>query len=57
MTNKSTLGVVIIVGGLLVLLAGMYIYLRSKKSNKDSKRIKELRRGTQQNKYSLDVIY
>ena len=46
-----------ITGGLFALIVVAYLIIKSKVNKGDMKKIRQLREGTKQNKYSMDVIY
>ena len=46
-----------ITGGLFALIVVAYLIIKSKVNKSDMKKIRQLREGTKQNKYSMDVIY
>ena len=46
-----------IIGGLFALIVIAYLVIRSKTNKGDMKKIRQLREGTKQNKFSSDVIY
>ena len=57
MSNQVLYYLIGITGGLFVLMVAAYFIIKSKTDHGDSKRIRQLREGTKQNKYSMDVIY
>lgn len=57
MSNQILFYLVGITGGLFALIVVAYIIIRSKTNKGDMKKIRQLREGTKQNKYSMDVIY
>ena len=57
MSNQILYYMIGIVGGLFALIVVAYFIIRSKTDKGDMKKIRQLREGTKQNKYSMDVIY
>jgi len=57
MSNQILYYMIGITGGLFALIIIAYFMITPKKDKKELKKIKQLREGTQQNKYSKDVIY
>ena len=57
MSNQIIFLIMGITGGLSVLIIIAYLIIRSKSSSSDMKKIRQLREGTKQDKYSMDVIY
>lgn len=57
MSNQMLYYMMGITGGLLVLMVIFYFVFKSKTNTKEMKKIRQLREGTKQNKYSKDVIY
>jgi len=57
MSNQILFYLLGITGGLFLLVVIAYFILKSKMDKSDIKKIKSLRQGTKQNKYSKDVIY
>ena len=57
MSNQILYYLIGIAGGLFALVVVAYLILKSKTNNTDMKRIRELREGTEQNKFALDVLY
>ena len=57
MSNQILFYMMGITGGLFVLIVIAYFIIKSKTDKGDLKKIRQLREGTKQNKYSLDVIY
>ena len=56
MSNKM-LGLMVIAGAIVAVFGFLIMFLRSKEKADDAKKIRQLREGTKQNKYSMDVIY
>ncbi len=57
MSNQILYYMMGIVGGLFALIVVAYFVIRSKTDKGDMKKIRQLREGTKQKKYSMDVIY
>ena len=57
MSNPILYYIMGIVGGLFALIVIAYLIIRSKTNKGDMKKIRQLREGTKQNKFSSDVIY
>ena len=57
MSNQILYYLMGIVGGLFALIVVAYLIIRSKTDKGDAKKIRQLREGTKQNKYSMAVIY
>ena len=57
MSNQIIYYIMGISGGLFALIVIAYLIMKSKTNKSDMKKIKQLREGTKQNKYSSDVIY
>ena len=57
MSNNVIYIILGITGGLFALIIVAYLIIRSKANKGDMKKIRQLRAGTKQNKYSMDVIY
>lgn len=57
MSNQILYYIMGIAGGLFLLIVVAYLLIRSKNNKGDMKKIRKLREGTKQKKYSLDVIY
>ncbi len=57
MRNQILFYMIGITGGLFAILMIVYFVIRSKTDTKDMKKIRQLREGTKQNKYSKDIIY
>ena len=57
MSNQILYYIMGIAGGLFALIVIAYFVIRAKTNTGDMKRIRQLREGTKQNKYSMDVIY
>ena len=57
MSNNVIYIILGITGGLFALIVVAYLILRSKVNKGDMKKIRQLREGTKQNRYSMDVIY
>lgn len=57
MSNQILYYIMGIVGGLFALIVIAYLIIRSKTNKGDMKKIRQLREGTKQNKFSSDVIY
>ncbi len=57
MSNQILYYIMGIAGGLFALLVVAYLVIKSKTNTSELKKIKQLREGTKQNKYSTEVIY
>ena len=57
MSNQILYYIMGIIGGLFALIVIAYLVIRSKTNKGDMKKIRQLREGTKQNKFSSDVIY
>ena len=57
MSNQILYYIMGIIGGLFALIVIAYLVIRSKTNKGDMKKIRQLREGTKQNKFSRDVIY
>ena len=57
MSNQILYYIMGIAGGLFALLVVAYLVIKSKTNTGDLKKIKKLREGTKQNKYSTEVTY
>ena len=57
MSNQILYYMMGITGGLFALIVVIYFVIRSKTDKGEMKKIRQLREGTKQNKYSMDVIY
>jgi len=57
MSNQIMYYILGITGGLFALIVIAYFVMRSKMDKGEMKKIRQLREGTKQNKYSMDVIY
>ena len=57
MSNQILYYMMGITGGLFALIVVIYFVIRSKTNKGEMKKIRQLRAGTKQNKYSMDVIY
>lgn len=57
MSNQILYYIIGIAGGLFALIVIAYVIIRTKLNKGDMKKIRELRQGTEQQKYSKDVIY
>ena len=57
MSNQILLYLIGITGGLFALIIVGYLIIRSKSGAGDMKKIRQLREGTKQKKYSKEVIY
>lgn len=57
MSNQILYYIMGIIGGLFTLIVIAYLVIRSKTNKGDMKKIRQLREGTKQNKFSSDVIY
>lgn len=57
MSNQIIYYMLGITGGLLALIVVAYVLIKPRMSKADMKKIRQLREGTKQNKYSMDVIY
>ena len=56
MSNQILYYIMGIIGGLFALIVIAYLVIRSKTNKGDMKKIRQLREGTKQNKFSSDVI-
>ena len=57
MSNQIIYYILGITGGLFALIVIAFFIIRSKRDKGEMKKIRQLREGTKQNKYSMDVIY
>ncbi len=57
MSNQIIFYMMGITGGLFAIVLIIYFAIRSKTNTKEMKRIRQLREGTKQHKYSKDIIY
>ena len=57
MSNQVLFIIMGVTGGLGALMFVAYYFMQTKGNKGDMKKIRELRAGTKQNKYSMDVIY
>ncbi len=57
MLNQILLYMMGITGGLFAIVVIIYFIIRSKTNTSDMKKIRQLREGTKQHKYSKDIIY
>ena len=57
MSNQILYYIMGITGGLFAVILIAYFMIKPKMSKSDMKKIRQLREGTKQNKYSMDVIF
>lgn len=57
MSNQVLFYIMGITGGIFALLVVVFLIIKARSNKGDMKKIRQLKEGTRQNRYSSDVIY